>query len=111
MTTDRPAGGPEQLARALHAALRAHPDVARLDGGVFGTVATYRPGGRLLGVRVGGPGEPVEVAVVLRLRRPIPEVVADLRGTVAAHCPGAPVDVTVSDVTLPGHAPPAVEAR
>jgi hypothetical protein len=51
-------------------------------------------------VRIGeGPG-PVEVGVVVGLDRPIPEVVADLRGVVARLCGGAVVDITVGDVAV-----------
>lgn len=98
---------PAVLAELVADAVTAHPSVARLDGGAFGTVATYLPAGRLVGVHVGRPGEPVEIAVVLRLDRPIPDVVASLRTTVRALCDGASVDVTVADVELPGAPGPA----
>lgn len=100
-----PAADPAELAQLVADAVTAHPAVARLDGGAFGAVATFLPGRRLVGVHVGRPGEPVELAVVLRLDRPIPGVVATLRTTVAALCGGAPVDITVSDVEVPGHEP------
>ena len=93
---------PGVLAELVADAVAAHPSVVRLDGGVFGTVATFVAGRRLVGVYVGRRGEPVEVAVVLRLDRPIPDVVASLRATVQALCDGAPVDVIVADVELPG---------
>jgi hypothetical protein len=92
----------------LAAAVAAHPSVARLDGGPFGGVATYLPGRRLVGVRLASRGEPVEIAVVLRLDRPIPDTVRALRRTVAEVYDG-PVDITVSDVDL-GPADPAVPA-
>ncbi len=78
--------------------MAAHPAVARLHGGRFGDVATHLPGRRLIGVRIGQAAEPVEIGVVLRLGRPIPEVVRALRLLVSAMCGGAPVDVTVADV-------------
>lgn len=97
---------PDALARSVAAAVAAHPAVARLDGGVFGAVATYLPGRRLVGVRIGQGDEPVEIAVVLHLQSPIPAVVRSLRREVAALCaaaghPVAAVDVTVSDVDVP----------
>ncbi len=98
---------PAVLAELVADAVTAHPSVVRLDGGAFGTVATFLPTRRLVGVYVGRPGEPVEIAVVLRLDRPIPDVVASLRTSVRALCEGAPVDVTVSDVELPGAPDPA----
>ncbi|WP_231974135.1 hypothetical protein [Pseudonocardia sp. HH130630-07] len=96
--------GPEPgaLAELVADTVAAHPSVARLDGGLFGAVATWLPGRRLVGVHVGGPGEPVEVAVVLTLDRPIPATVAALRRSVAPLVDGVPVDVTVSDVEIAG---------
>mgnify|MGYP006195774567 CR=1 FL=1 len=75
----------------VEAALLAHPDVARLDG----AVASYLPGRRVDGVRV---GDRVEVAVVLRLGRPVGEVVAELRAAVTRVAGRAPVDVVVADL-------------
>ncbi len=92
-----PPHGPE-LAERVAAVVAAHPAVARLDGGMFGAVATYLPGRRLVGVRIGRQDEPVELAVVLHLDRPFPEVVVALRREVAALCGGAAVDITVADV-------------
>jgi hypothetical protein len=88
------------------AAVTANPAVARLDGGVFGAIATYLPGRRLVGVRIGQGDEPVEVAVVLYGDHPFPEVVRGIRRDVAALCGGAAVDITVSDVVLRGDAGP-----
>jgi hypothetical protein len=89
------------LAEKVAAAVAAHPAVARLDGGPFGAIATYLPGRRLLGVRIGEGDEPVELAVVLYPDRPIPEVVGALRPEVSRMCGGAAVDITVSDLELP----------
>lgn len=92
----------DDLARTLAETVTADPAVARLDGGVFGAVATYLPGGRLVGVRVDpDPTAPVEVAVVLHLGAPIPTVVAGLRARIARVLGDRPVDLTVSDV-VPG---------
>ena len=87
----------ERLAELLAAVVAGHPSVVRLDGGIYGAILTYLPGGRLVGVRLGTADEPVEIAVVLRLDQAIPETVAQLRTAVAAVYPG-PVDITVSDV-------------
>jgi hypothetical protein len=107
------AGGPapsgpeaDALAERVAAAVLAHPSVARLHGGRYNDVATHLAAGRLVGVRIGGgPGEPVEVAVVLWLDRPIPDVVAGLRATVSALCGGRRVDITVADVATDDDAP------
>ncbi|WP_219415429.1 hypothetical protein [Pseudonocardia nigra] len=93
---------PAALAERIAATVTAHPAVARLDGGMFGAVATYLPGRRLTGVRVGEGDEPVEVGVVLYLDRPIPDVVRSLRREVSGMCGGAAVDITVADVALHG---------
>lgn len=104
MTATRPHRSPapdQVLAERVAAAVAAHPAVARLDGEA-GAVATYLPGRRLIGVRLGQGGEPVELAVVLRLDQPIPGVAAALRREVSALCGGAAVDITVTDVEHPG---------
>lgn len=108
-----PSGGdPDALAKLVAAAVTAHPAVARLDGGVFGGIATYLPRRRLVGVRIGVPDEPVEIAVVLRLQQRIPDVVRALRQEVSALCGGRPVDITVVDVATPADEvePPAPSA-
>lgn len=100
---------PDALAELVAAAVTAHPAVARLDGGVFGAIATYLPGRRLVGVRLGRGDEAVEVAVVLHLGSPIPAVVRELRAEVSALCGGATVDITVADIAIPADevGPPA----
>jgi hypothetical protein len=93
-----PAATPSEVA----AAVLAHPAVARLDGGPFGTVASYLPGRRrVVGVRLGPPGEPVEVAVVVRLGRPLPELAGELAIAVRTVLGPVLVEVTFSDV-VPG---------
>ena len=89
------------LAERVAAAVRAHPAVAGLHGGIFGSVATYLPGRKLVGVRIGEGDEPVELAVVLHLGDPFPGVAAALRREVSGLCGGAAVDITVADVALP----------
>lgn len=93
-----PAGDAAAVAAQLAALIERVPGVAALHAGTYGDVRTYLPGGRLTGVRVGQPDEPVEVALVLGLGRPIPAVVADVRKAVATVCGDRPVDVTVADV-------------
>jgi hypothetical protein len=95
------------LAERVAEVVTSHPSVVRLHGGVFGDVATYLPGRKLTGVRIGTGDEPVELGVVLRLDRPIPEIVRALRREVSAMCGGAPVDITVGDAVFPGETGPA----
>ncbi|GAA1838147.1 hypothetical protein GCM10009836_16290 [Pseudonocardia ailaonensis] len=98
MTTSEPG---ELLARRLAELVSAHPAVSRLDAGPWNAVATWIPGRRLVGVRVPDePAAPVEVAVVLGLDRPLPEVVRELRAAIATLTP-RPVDLTVADVDAP----------
>ena len=79
------------VAEDVEAALLAHPEVARLDG----AVASYLPGRRVDGVRV---GPRVEVAVVLRTARPVRDEVSELRARVPRVAGDGPVDVVVADL-------------
>jgi hypothetical protein len=90
------------------AAVLAHPAVDRLDGGPFGTVASYLPGRRrVLGVRIGVGDEPVQVAVVVRLGPPLPRLAQELSAVVRGVLGPVPVEVTFSDVvSAPGRAAP-----
>ena len=96
---------PAALAERVAAAVTAHPSVAGLHGGAYGAVATWLPGRRLVGVRIGEGEEPVEVAVVLHPDRPIPDVVRALRREVSGLCGGEAVDITVADIVLPDELP------
>jgi len=90
----------EALAERVSAVVLSFPGVVGPHGGRFNDIATFRPGGRLVGVRIGEGAEPVEVGVVLGLDRPLPEVVAGLRAAVSGLCGGAAVDITVGDLSL-----------
>ncbi|WP_249265298.1 hypothetical protein [Pseudonocardia sp. Ae505_Ps2] len=95
-----PERSPAVLAELVAETVAAHPSVVRLDGGAFGTIATWLPGRRLVGVGIDRADDPVEIGVVLRLDRPIPATVAALRASVAPLDDGVPVDVTVTDVEV-----------
>jgi hypothetical protein len=101
-----------QLADAIAAAVRAHPAVADLDGGPFGAIACYLPGRRVVGVRVGEPGEPVEVSVVARLGTPLPQLATELRRLITAVTGSRVIDLTINDVITgePVPAPPPASA-
>ncbi|MBB5068293.1 hypothetical protein [Saccharopolyspora gloriosae] len=105
--------GDDRLADRIAEAVHTHPAVARLDGGVHGTIAAYLPGRQVTGVRASGAGEPVEVGVVLRMTDPLPEIVAALRQRVLAVTGPVPVDITVVDVITSddADAPSGSEAR
>jgi len=103
MPTDRRAA--DGTACAVAAAVAAHPGVAALDGGPWGTVASHLPGrARVVGVRLGFGSEPVEIAVVARLGVPLPQLADELAVAVRGVLGPVPVDVTFSDVV------PAVSA-
>jgi hypothetical protein len=87
-----------QLADAVATAVRAHPAVADLDGGPFGAIACYLPGRRVVGVRVGEPGQPVEVSVVARLGTPLPQLATELRRMITAVTGPRVIDLTINDV-------------
>ena len=87
------------LAEAVAAALLAHPGVARLSGGAFGTVASYLPGRRVVGVRLPlGDADPVQIAVVARMGVALPRLAEELGAAVVAVVGPVAVDVTVTDV-------------
>ena len=86
------------LAERLAEAVRDHPSVLRLAGGEFDVITTPLPGRRVTGVRVPDSDEPVEVAVVLRLDRPLTETAADLRARAAEVAGQRRVDITIADV-------------
>lgn len=96
MTTGATGGAvPDRVA----AAVRAVPGVARLDGGPFGTVASHLTGRRrVVGVRLGAAGEPVEIAVVARLGTPLPRLADAVAAAVRAVLGPVPVEVTFADV-------------
>jgi hypothetical protein len=87
---------------AVAEAVLAHPAVARLDGGPFGSVASYLPGRRVVGVRLGEPPEPVEIAVVVRwpLTGPLPALADELGALVRGIVGDREVTVHVADVAV-----------
>jgi hypothetical protein len=85
-------------AAELAAAVLAHPGVDSLDGGPFGTVASYLVGERVVGVRIGAVGEPVELAVVARLGTPLPRLADELGAVVRGLLGPVAVEITFSDV-------------
>ncbi|WP_116041131.1 hypothetical protein [Amycolatopsis palatopharyngis] len=86
------------IAEAIAEELLAHPSVVAMSGGPLGVLATHLPGRKVNGVRVPGPGEPIEIGVILRLGDPLPQVTEELRARVRALAGEVRVDVTVDDV-------------
>jgi hypothetical protein len=102
---DPTAPGRGPLSERVADALLAHPDVVRLSGGTFGSIATYLPGRRLIGIVLGEGDEPTTIGVVLRLGAPVHATADALRALVAAQTGARRVDVVVADVE-PGSARP-----
>jgi hypothetical protein len=89
------------------AATLACPLVADLHPGVYGEVATYLPGRRVIGVRASATT--VEIHVVAVLAPSMDLVATQIRTAVRPWSGGLPVDVTVEDVLVPGDEPPTRE--
>ena len=70
--------------------------VAGLSGGLFGTMATYLPGERLTGVSA--DDHEVNIAIVARLDRPLPETADEVRRAVADLAGDRPVNIRIDDV-------------
>lgn len=99
---DEPAPVSATTPEVVAAAVARHPGVAALDGGPFGTVASLLPGRRrVLGVRIGGAGEPVELSVVGYLGTPLPPLADELAALVRGVLGPVEVEVTIADVVAP----------
>lgn len=83
-------------AEAVAAAAAACPGVVRLATGSPVEVATYLPGRRVHGVRLGDGV--VEVHIVARTGEVLPDVADAVRRAVATVVPGHTVDVFVDDL-------------
>jgi hypothetical protein len=81
----------------IAALVLAVPDVVRLHAGRFGEVATYLPGRRVTGIKIGD--DTIEVHVVVAARVPIRET-AQLIHAAVATVVATPVFVYVEDVAL-----------
>ncbi|MCP9271719.1 hypothetical protein [Mycolicibacterium arenosum] len=87
---------PSSVADTVADVVRAVPGVADLHPGMFGEVATYLPGRRVVGVRV--TDATVDVHVTVSADAPVRPTAAAVRAAVAAALPDHVVDVTVEDV-------------
>lgn len=79
----------------IAAVVSAVPGVAALHPGMFGEVATYLPGRRVPGIRIGP--DRVDVHVSLTLDAPVRATAAAIQDAVGALV-DLPVDVTVEDL-------------
>ncbi len=90
---------PGALADQIAAAVTGCPDIAGLTQTPGMPVATYLPGRTVSGVAVRA-GE-IEICVVARLGRPLPQIAEQVRQAVAPLVPGRVVDVVIADITSP----------
>ena len=86
---------PTELADLVAAATRSVPGVSDLHAGAFGEVATYLPGRRVTGVRMGDAI--TEVHVVVDMGTPVLATAAAVRAAVHPLV-GTEVQVYVEDV-------------
>ncbi|MFI7027107.1 Asp23/Gls24 family envelope stress response protein [Microbispora rosea] len=86
----------EVSARGIADRVLSCPDVADLSRGPFGVVATHLPGGLVPGVAV--RDDAIEVDIVARYGRPLPEVADLVRDAIGDLAGGRRVDVTIADV-------------
>ena len=106
------AGGPEAggaqvtEVRLIGERAVACTGVAGLSGGLIDTVATYLPGERLTGVSA--DDHEVNIAIVARLDRPLPETAEEVRRAVADLAGDRLVNIRIDDV-VPADTPAAPE--
>lgn len=77
----------------------AQPGVAGLHRGQFGEVATYLPGRRVTGIRIGDVR--VEIHLVVTTAQSVWEVADAVRLAVLPEVGGRAVDVVIGDVATP----------
>lgn len=98
MPVARPFQDPAALVEALAARVVEHPSVVGLHAGPFGTIASYLPGRRVVGVSVDDSDGSVQLAVVVRLDAPLPQLTAELRQWVLAVTGPVAVHVLIADI-------------
>jgi hypothetical protein len=74
-------------------------DVVELSAGPSGTIATYLPGRRIVGVRVHETS--VEVHVGARWDAPIPALAREVRAALAPFTEGRSIEIVVEDLGGP----------
>ena len=84
---------------AVAAAVRSCPGVDDLDGGPLGGVATYLPGRRVPGIRIGA--DRVSIQVRGKWDVPVRELAGQVLAVVAPLSGGRTIDLLMSDVAEP----------
>lgn len=94
---------------AVAAVSLACPLVAAMSGGVLGEVATYLPGRRVHGVRLGADGIEVHVIGVFGPR--MSDIADQVRAAVQPLAPGQAVSVHIDDLADPAPTSPSASPR
>jgi hypothetical protein len=89
---------------AVAAAVRGCPAVDDLDSGPLGGAATYLPGRRVPGIRIGS--DRIEVHVRSVWDQPVGTVAGQIRQALASLAGGRVIDVLLTDIALPEGAEP-----
>lgn len=100
---DTPTAPRVELVDQVAAAVLAVHGVAALHGGTFGEAATYLPGRRVRGIRLGEDG--TDIHLTLTFGTPVQTAAADVRAAVSGLV-AAPVHVTVEDIVPAGPGAP-----
>lgn len=104
----RTASAPVDVASAVARAVTSLSDVARLDDGVLGEIATYGQRRRVGGIRIHSE-QPLRIAVhvVVLSGRPVPEIAEEVRAAASAAVDrvdsalaGAVIDVDITDLEV-----------
>ena len=90
---------------AVHTAVNACPGVAGVGGGTLAALTTYLPGRRIPGIRINP--DSIELEVVAEWNTTAAHIAADIRRAVVRLVDGRRVDITITDIVLPGEQPPA----
>lgn len=91
-----PAPDPVAL-RRIASRIDGAKSVTRRSGGVAGTVSSYFPGERLLGIKGTNDGRLV-IHVVMRWGSTVDEVEEDVMAAIGTDWPSGPIDITVDDI-------------
>jgi hypothetical protein len=90
---------------AVHTAVNACPGVAGVGGGTLAALTTYLPGRRIPGIRINP--ESIELEVVAEWNTTAADIVSEIRRAVADLVHRRRVDITITDIVLPGEQLPA----
>jgi hypothetical protein len=94
---------------AIAAHVAACPGVVALSAGPSGTIATYLPGRRIVGVRT--QEARVEIHVIGQWDVPVPTLAADIRASLVPFVDARDIDISVDDLSEPAAGPARTETN